>query len=97
MSKASFGVTYEGFVTHILSGFNIPVVNIQGGIGIMNYDNNINLKYDHFKTPCASTYPCAHCDEANENITIETPPDTWEPDKAKESDYQKYEASRNLE
>ena len=71
MSKASFGVTYEGLVTHILSGFNIPVVNIQGGIGIMNYDNNVNLRYDHFKTPCASTYPCAHCDEANENITID--------------------------
>ena len=38
-----------------------------------------------------------HYAKLNENITIETPPDTWEPDKANESDYQKYEASRNLQ
>lgn len=74
MSKAKFGLTYHGFVTHILSGFGIPVVDIQGGIvdpTIMNYEGNINLCYKHFQTPCGSTFPCKHCDEANEYITVD--------------------------
>ena len=68
------GLTYDGFVTHVLSGFNIPVVNIQGGFvdeKTMSYDGNINLYYDHFESPCGNTFPCKHCDEANEYITVD--------------------------
>ena len=74
MSKAKLGITYDGLVTHVLSGFNIPVVNIQGGFvdeKTMSYDNNINIGYQHPKTPCGATYPCTHCDEANEYITVD--------------------------
>ena len=74
MSKARLGITYDGFVTHVLSGFHIPVVNIQGGFvdeKIMSYDGNINIGYQHPKTPCGATYPCTHCDEANEYITVD--------------------------
>ena len=74
MSKAKLGLTYDGFVTHVLSGFNIPVVNIQGGFvdeKTMSYDGNINLYYDHFESPCGNTFPCKHCDEANEYITVD--------------------------
>ena len=41
MSKASFGVTYEGLVTHILSGFNIPVVNIQGVMAKSRFEKDV--------------------------------------------------------
>ena len=74
MSKAKFGVTSHGFITHILSGFNIPVVDIQGGhtdTSSMYYENNIAIGYDHPKTPCGATYPCTHCDEANKYITVD--------------------------
>ncbi len=73
MRKSKFGITYDGFVTHVLSGYNIPVVNIQGGFvnpTVMNYEGNINLYYKHFQTPCGSTFPCRHCDQANDYITI---------------------------
>ena len=74
MSRAKLGITYDGFVTHALSGFHIPVVNIQGGFvdeKTMSYDGNINIGYQHPKTPCGATYSCTHCDEANEYITVD--------------------------
>ncbi len=74
MSKAKFGVTSHGFITHVLSGFDIPVVDIQGGhtdTDSMYYENNIIMGYDHPKTPCGAKYPCTHCDEANEYITVD--------------------------
>ena len=57
-----------------MSGFNIPVVNIMGGLideKTMSYEGNINLFYDHPMTPCGSTWDCNHCDEANEYITTD--------------------------
>ena len=74
MSRAKLGITYHGFVTHILAGYNVPVVDIQGGItdsNIMSYDNHITIGYEHPRTPCGATYSCTHCDEANEYITVD--------------------------
>ena len=72
--KAKFGLTFDGLMVHIMSGFNIPVVNIMGGLideKTMSYEGNINLFYDHPMTPCGSTWDCNHCDEANEYITTD--------------------------
>ena len=72
--RAKFGLTFDGLMVHIMSGFNIPVVNIMGGLideKTMNYKGNINLFYDHPMTPCGSTYDCNHCDEANRYITVD--------------------------
>ena len=74
MSRAKLGITYHGFVTHVLAGYHVPVVDIQGGItdaSIVSYDNHITLGYEHPRTPCGATYPCTHCDEANEYITVD--------------------------
>lgn len=73
-SMAHCGLSYDGLMVHILSGFSIPVVNIQGGLvdeTIMKYEGNINLSYPHPKTPCGSTYDCQHCADANNSITVE--------------------------
>ena len=73
-SRAHCGLSYDGLMVHILSGFNIPVVNIQGGLvspNIMSYEGNINLYYDNPNTPCGATYDCKHCKDANESITTE--------------------------
>lgn len=73
-SLAKFGLSYDGLMVHVLSGFNIPVVNIMGGLvspDVMSYPNNINLYYEHHMTPCGSTFDCAHCYQANQYITVD--------------------------
>jgi len=74
MSRAKFGVTYDGLLQHIFAGFKIPAVVIQGGLineKIMSYDTNIHISYDHPETPCGALYDCPHCYEANRAITVE--------------------------
>jgi len=73
-TNAKFGISYDGLLQHILAGFDIPCVVIQGGLisrKNMNYKNHITIEYNHSKTPCGSTYDCSHCKEANKNITVE--------------------------
>lgn len=73
-SRAKFGLTFDGLMVHVLSGYNIPVVNIMGGLispNIVSYPGNINLYYNHPDTPCGATYDCPHCREANLNITVD--------------------------
>jgi ADP-heptose:LPS heptosyltransferase len=73
-SRAKFGLTFDGLMVHLMAGFNIPVVNIMGGLldeKVMNYENNINLIYRHAKTPCGSLFWCPHCEEAKSVITID--------------------------
>lgn len=74
-SRAKFGLTFDGLMVHVLSGYNIPVVNIMGGLltsYILNYKGNINLEYRHPASPCGATYDCPHCREGNLAITIES-------------------------
>lgn len=74
MSKAKFGVTYDGLLQHVCAGFNIPCVVIQGGLineTIMSYSMHLYHSYDHELTPCGAMYNCDHCKEANESITVD--------------------------
>lgn len=73
-SKAKFGISYDGLLQHILAGFEVPCVVLQGGLISkvnMNYQKHIMIGYDHAQTPCGSMYDCPHCADANKNMTVE--------------------------
>lgn len=72
--RAKFGLTFDGLMVHVLSGYKIPVVNIMGGLltsYIISYPGNINLEYRHPASPCGATFDCPHCKDANQAITVE--------------------------
>lgn len=74
LKRSKFGVTFDGLMHHVLSGYNIPCVVIHGGLiskSSLAYSGNKYHQYDHPLTPCGSMYKCAHCKEANDSITVD--------------------------
>lgn len=77
ISKARFGITFDGFMQHAMAGFKVPCVVICGGLvseKSFGYPTNIYHEHIHYLTPCGSTYHCHHCVEANKSITVD---DVW--------------------
>lgn len=74
LRKAKFGISYDGFFIHAMSGMNIPCVAILGGFSSSNmihYEGNIEIEYSHPESPCGRTFDCDHCREANKAITVD--------------------------
>jgi ADP-heptose:LPS heptosyltransferase len=74
LQSSTLGVSFDGLYIHVMSGMNIPCVNIMGGLlhpNIMSYEGNINLYYKHPNTPCGMKVLCEHCKEGNASITVD--------------------------
>jgi len=74
LESSKLGVSFDGLYIHVLSGMNIPCVNIMGGLlhpNVMSSEGNVNLYYEHPDTPCGMKILCSHCEEANGSITVD--------------------------
>ncbi len=71
-SKVKLGVTFDGLLSHVWAGAEVPCVRICGGFmssKTLHYDNNLSLALNN--NPIGKCYPSQDIIEANKKITVD--------------------------